>query len=129
MINIDYIMELFDWNNPEELQQKGLELAEDVKCISVFLQPGWPYGKNVWENCAKVLSKRSDEELKYYLIPLLEWLQDLNWPGAHCIFDRLLLFKNNSILKKSIQICLKRAKRTKDKEWRTTLNSILKKSF
>ena len=58
MSDIDYIMELIDWNNSIEKQTQGIELAKDVKCINAFLQPGSPYGKSVWENCAKILSKR-----------------------------------------------------------------------
>ena len=89
MINIDYIMELIDRNNSIEEQAMGIKLAQDVKCINVFLQPLSPYEKNVWDNCAKILSERTNEELAPYLIELMEWLQDMNWPGAFCILDRL----------------------------------------
>ena len=40
MINIDYIMELIDWNNSVEKQEQGIRMAQEVKCINVFLQPG-----------------------------------------------------------------------------------------
>ncbi len=40
MVNIDYIMDLLDWNNSMEKQEQGIALAKDVKCINVFLQPG-----------------------------------------------------------------------------------------
>ena len=43
MVNIDYIMELLDWNNSIEKQEQGVELAKEVKCINVFLQPGGHY--------------------------------------------------------------------------------------
>ena len=86
MVNIDYIMDLLDWNNSIEKQEQGIALAKDVKCINVFLQPGcYKYGKNVWDNCAKILSARSNEELSPYMIELMEWLQDMPWPGAFCI--------------------------------------------
>ena len=90
MVNIDAIMALLDWNNSTEQQERGIELAKDVKCINVFLQPNQrEYGKNVWDNCAKILSERSDAELSPYLVDLMRWLQDMNWPGAFCILERL----------------------------------------
>ena len=59
MVSIDYIMDLLDWNNSKEDQERGVKLAESVKCINVFLQPNsYRYGKNVWDNCAKILSAR-----------------------------------------------------------------------
>ena len=54
MVNIDAIMALLDWNNSAEQQERGIELAKNVKCINVFLQPNQrEYGKNVWDNCAE----------------------------------------------------------------------------
>ena len=36
MCNIDYIMDLLDWNNSIVDQTKGKELAREVKSINVF---------------------------------------------------------------------------------------------
>lgn len=55
MVDIDYVMELMDWNNSIENQKKGVALARNIKCLNAFLQPGAPYGKSVWENCAKAV--------------------------------------------------------------------------
>ena len=63
MVDIDYVMELMDWNNSIEDQKKGVELARNIKCLNAFLQPGAPCGKSVWENCAKVLTERTNKEL------------------------------------------------------------------
>lgn len=38
MVNIDYIMDLLDWNNSIEMQEQGVKLANDVICINVFLK-------------------------------------------------------------------------------------------
>ena len=92
MIDIDYIMTLLDWNESDENQCYGLELAKKVNCFNVFLQPcNKNINKNVWNNCAKILSDKSDEELSPYLPELFRWLKDLNWPGAICIYDRLII--------------------------------------
>ncbi|MGO5549106.1 DUF5071 domain-containing protein [Wansuia hejianensis] len=32
---------------------------------------------------------RSDKQLETYLDKILEWLQDINWPGAFWISERL----------------------------------------
>ena len=125
MNNIDYIMDLLDWNNSTEVQAKGIELAKKVKNINVFLQPcNRKHNKNVWENCAKVLSTKTDEELTPYLIELFEWLQDLNWPGAFCIMERLKKYGDNSSFSFSFDICIKCAKALKDDAWESNLYLI-----
>jgi hypothetical protein len=125
MINIDYIMDLLDWNNSIEKQEQGVELAKNVNCINVFLQPGGRYyGKNVWDNCAKILSARSNEELSPYLIELMEWLQDMNWPGAFCIFNRLKGMKNEQLFQYSYTICLKYARALDDDVWESNLRML-----
>lgn len=125
MVNIDYIMELLDWNNSIEKQEQGVELAKEVKCINVFLQPGGHYyGKNVWGNCAKILSARSNEELSPYLIELMEWLQDMNWPGAFCILNRLKEMVNEQLFQHSYTICLKCAKALDDEVWESNLKML-----
>lgn len=125
MVNIDYIMDLLDWNNSIKKQEKGIKLAKNVKCINVFLQPGGRYyGKNVWDNCAKILSARSNEELSPYLIELMEWLQDMNWPGAFCILDRLKGMVNEQLFQYSYKICLKYAQALSDEVWESNLRML-----
>ena len=98
MVDIDEIMEMLDWNQPEEIQKKGRELARQVRTLSVFLRPYYDgKSKSLWENCAIILSVRTDEELSHYLTSLFVWITDLNWPGALIIFERLKNFKTNSI--------------------------------
>lgn len=125
MVNIDYIMDLLDWNNSIEKQEQGIEMAKDVKCINVFLQPcSKNYNKNVWDNCAKILSARSNEELSPYMIELMEWLQDMNWPGAFCIFDRLKEMVNEQLFQYSYTICLKCARALDDETWESNLKML-----
>ena len=125
MVDIDYIMDLLDWNNSIEKQEQGVKLAKDVKCIHAFLQPDDPYyGKNVWDNCAKILSARSNEELSPYLIELMEWLQDMNWPGAFCIFNRLKGLVNEPLFQHSYTICLKYARALDDEVWESNLRML-----
>ena len=61
MYNIDEIIHMLDWNQPEEIQTKGRKLARDVKCFHVFIQPGYAkYNKNVWDNCALIIADKTD---------------------------------------------------------------------
>ena len=124
MIHIDYIMDLLDWNNSIEKQEQGIELAKGVKCINVFLQPRSHYGKNVWDNCAKILSAKSNEELSIYMIELMGWLQDMNWPGAYCILDRLKKMKNEQLFDYAYNISLKCARALEDEAWESNLKML-----
>lgn len=66
--SIEEILEKLDWNASLIQQEEGFALAEKQKDLWWFIQPNFPkYGKNVWDNCALIVSKRSDEELSPYL--------------------------------------------------------------
>ena len=127
MYNIDDIMDMLDWNQSKEEQEKGLKLAKNIKSINVFIQALDPkHNKNVWENCAKVLSERSDEELKPYIIPLLEWLQDMDWPGAFIIFERLKNYKDKNNFDWSYYEVMNRAVKLNDEIWKENLIELSK---
>ena len=104
MLDYDEIIEMLDWNNPPEVQEKGIELARQVKCLNVFLQPFLPNAsKSLWENCAIVLCEKTDIELRPYLYDLLWWISDLNVPGAELIFERLKKFEFSIVFQKKIE--------------------------
>lgn len=124
MVNIDYIMELLDCDNSKEEQLLGIKLARNIEIIEAFLQPGPPYGKRVWENCAEILSEKTDEELATCLTGLMEWLQDMNWPGSFCILDRLKKFEKNPAFYQAFDDCLKRAEVLGDDIWKENLQEI-----
>ena len=125
MIDIDYIMGLLDWNKSIADQAEGIKMAENIENINVFLQPcSKNYNKNVWDNCAKILSARPNEELFPYMIELMEWLRDMNWPGAFCIFDRLKGMVNEPLFESSYTICLKYAQALEDEVWENNLRML-----
>ena len=86
-MEIDQIFEMLSWDNDKETQLRGIEEAKQIKHLSVFLQP--IESKLIWENCARVLISKNDKELQLYLVSMFKWLQDMNWPGADYIYDRL----------------------------------------
>ena len=45
MLDIDYIMDLLQWDRSSEEQERGIELAKRIRYINVFLQPGFPQAK------------------------------------------------------------------------------------
>ncbi len=88
MANIDQVFRMLSWDSDEETQLEGIREAKKIECLSVLFQP--IESKSVWENCAKVLASKSDDELKLYIFRMFQWLQDMNWPGAEIIYRRLL---------------------------------------
>lgn len=120
------VLELIDWKNTYANQQRGILEAKKIKNILPFFQPNISnYSKNVWENCAIIVCDRSDEELEAYLPLMLEWIQDLNWPGSILILDRINKFKYSmirSILKNTIKYALSKH----DFIWMENLCDLLK---
>lgn len=126
MCNIDEIMDMLDWNNSIEVQQKGLFLAKDIKSINVFILPMHPEcNKNVWENCAKILADKTDTMLNPYLTELLRWLEDLNWPGALIVMERLKLFVETELLGFSLRESVKIANAINHDMWLKNLSELL----
>lgn len=125
-VGVDELFDMLSWDSDEETQRKGIELALDVKCCSVFLQPrGLKHSKDVWENCAKILAAYPDETLKYCLKELLEWLGDMNWPGAEIVLQRLIKFQDLRFLSIFIVHCVKEALVCDDQAWLGNMAALL----
>ena len=82
--------------------------------------------KSVWEPCAEIISLKSNDELQPFLYLLFEWLQDMNWPGAEIIFERLTNFPFSE-LEKIYQFSRLRAQRANDEFWLATLDDLEKR--
>ena len=108
MKNIEEILQLLSWSNSAEDQERGRDMAQNIEDISELIQPDVG-GKSAWDNCAKVLCKKTDEQLEPYLCGLLEWIQDINWPGAMLILGRLKHFSGIK-LKEPVENAVKKAK-------------------
>ena len=121
-VHIDSIMEMLDWENPLAVQEEGIRLAERVENFNVFIQPcNKRFHKNVWDNCAKIISSKTDEELLPYLSKLFMWLQDLNWPRALTICERLLKYKDHATFDMAFDSCMKCARAMNDSAWEENL--------
>lgn len=130
--SIDDIYDLFIWDiqlSAEENEakvQKGMDAAKQIRNLFPFMQPTIiPPGKSksVWEPCAKVVAMRSDEDLLPFMFMLLEWLQDLNWPGAQIIYNRIRQMPYSSI-EFAFQCTRTKAEQTKDAGWLAVLDDL-----
>ena len=125
-MDINYILDMLDWNNSAEIQAEGRRLAEHINCLSVFMQPmGERYNKNIWENCALILSGKKDALLEPYLPELLDWIRDLNWPGAMIILERLKSFQNYEWLSCTMKEKITVAQTLDAEEWLCNLSELL----
>lgn len=131
-MTLDEIYESFIWEasyTVEEYESKisvGINEAKNYKYLYPFIQPVIPEkSKSIWEPCAKVIALKSDEELKPYLCLLFEWLQDLNWPGAYIIFDRLLKMPL-TLLEDELNDCKCQAEKNNDELWLMALEDFSK---
>lgn len=95
MSDIQKIYEMLNWENADEIRAKGFRLAKKIEDLSLLILP--PAAPSVWECCAQVLFEKPDIVLEPYLNSLLDWLQDLNWPGALIILDRLKAFSGEKL--------------------------------
>ena len=122
-VDIDTLFEMMDEGQPVEVQEEALREARKIKSLSVFMQPieyGWS-----WENCAKVICEKTDEELNSYKYEMLEWLQDLNWPGAFLIMERLEKM-DPQLLVYDVIYKVKQALLLKDNEWLGWMSYLIK---
>jgi hypothetical protein len=107
---INVLIEKLSWNMPEDVQNKAIDLLKNIddEKIGMLVQP---IGKPCWENAAIVLKKIGYPRIKQVIPKLLEWLQDMNWPGACIILDLLqtidkkvlVLFIEDALIKANIQ--------------------------
>ena len=125
-VELSRAFDLIKWDRTQEEQEKGIKMANKIEIIEEFILPVYPmYNKNVWGNCAKILSNKTDAELTPYLDKILEWLQDLNWPGTYVIIERLSHFESSLLLKPYIS-AINKAKITDEQEWYKHLTVLIK---
>jgi hypothetical protein len=123
-----------DWNNKEKQNRaiKALSNRKDYD-LKVLISPlqvelydtNEIWWKDVAEGCAIVISIKSDGEIISLLPDLLVWLQDLNWPGATIILDRLKKILYSKI-EAYVNQAITKAKIDNDDQWVEWLNLLRK---
>lgn len=128
-ITNEEITKMLSCNNTADEQQRGIELAAQINYLGCFFQPDIDgQSKSLWENCALILSGKTDEELTPWLLECYVWLQDMNWPGAAVIAERLSAYKDTEKLASEGEKALKIAQITNDSEWAYNIRHIGHKS-
>ena len=94
VVDIDQIFDLLSWKQSESIQAEGVALARTIKNLQSFILPiSFEHGKDIWDNCAVILSEKEDGLLFPYIDRLMDWFRDPNWPGSETIWNRLLQFQ------------------------------------
>lgn len=97
----------------EIIQNEAIEKLSNLPIdkLEILLQP---QGKNVWENAAividHIISNTTNFNDEKIIFGLLEWLQDLNWPGAFIVTNILKKVDIHALIKcleKAIDIAVK----------------------
>ncbi len=125
-ISNEEILKMLSCKNTIEIQEKGIRLASEIKWLGHLFQPTiGGESKSLWENCALVLSKKTDERLNPWLIDCFIWLQDMNWPGAEIIADRLKIMRDTENYEYNKEKAIKIAEITNDEEWIENIRQYL----
>lgn len=85
-----------DWAASNRAIQEGIRIVnEDPLEIRWFLQMG---AKPMWSDEAKIVCGASDDVLERYIVDLLDWALDPNWPGAwEVLFERVAKIPSGKI--------------------------------
>ncbi|WP_238653135.1 DUF5071 domain-containing protein [Paenibacillus piscarius] len=84
MEDIQALIQKLDWDTPAAEQAEAIQTLQDIRDeeLHLLLQP---LGKEYWDGAAEVIVKLGYPRVKPILPGLLEWVQDMNWPGARRI--------------------------------------------
>ena len=97
-MDIKEIYKMLHWHSSFGDQLRGIKLAREIDDLSLLVLPCVDgESKSLWDNCARALFELSDDRLEKQLPGLLEWILDLNWPGALIILDRLMIFSGEKL--------------------------------
>lgn len=116
------ILKDLSWNSTADQIKSGFIAALQETDHQYLLQPTDHFDS--WENASILFLILGDEEIKPYLADLLNWLQDLNWPGAQRILDRLQRI-SSELLAKPLELAAKSAAESKDETWLSNISILI----
>lgn len=125
MDEIGKLLNNISWNCSQSLQDSAInELSTiDDDIILKLIQPG---DKSHWENAAKIFVKIGYPRIIIAVPGLLEWIKDMNWPGANIIMEVLGGIEEN-VLVPYIEDALIKAKNENDTVWIAWIKELLNK--
>ena len=115
------LLKMMDDDQDQETQNQAVDLAKKDENIEFWIQPdGYKYS---WDNCARVIIEKKDKELAPYMSLLLKWLQDLNWPGALLVLERLKHVEPKFIIR-DLEKTINEATQNNDLSWIEFLSEL-----
>ena len=123
MLNVDEAFMMLDWHRQEAEQAEGRSrlASSDIEDITFLVMPS--AGKNFWENSAKALTMMGRPRIDPVLPKLMEWLRDMNWPGAGIVLEFLNSQQHHSI-QKFLGDAKNQAESEQDDEWLSNLSLV-----
>lgn len=112
------INELEKGNSAEVVAKMILNSIDEYSIVELILPDG---RKELYESCAKVISCLPVDTVSKYSSELLEWFQDLNWPGVNTVYEALKRLPAEKI-KSALSEALQHARDTGDEEWIYNMN-------
>jgi len=122
---IEELMDSLSWEYDDAVQGEAVELlvaSGDRLDLSLLLQRG---SKSRWQNEARVLVGLGYPRFREVIPSMLEWLQDLNWPGASEIFEALSSVPKSE-LARHVSVAALRALAERDAEWLDGLRELVR---
>lgn len=121
---VNILINDLDWNLSEKKIENAINklVKMDDDKLHLLLQPR--YEKRYWHNAAIVIKRIGYPRIKIIIPGLLEWLQDMNWPGATTVVE-ILSEIDKDILIHYLEAVLIEAKTTNDTLWITWIKEEL----
>lgn len=92
MDNIEFLIRDLDWNKSEHVTnnaiQELLKVSEE-EAILLAKQSNSLCCKSCWHNAAVILKEIGYPRNRLALPYLIDWFQDINWPGVQTIIELL----------------------------------------
>ena len=96
-----YRAALEDLEITDEMVENGIvAIRQNPTEIEFILKT--PLRKDAWYQEAKIIIAQDDSVIRRYIIQLLDWLVDINWPGADMIYDRIARMPLTEDIEKAI---------------------------
>ncbi|CTQ62089.1 DUF5071 domain-containing protein [Roseibium album] len=112
-----------DWKQPKEVQASAKEsirrkIGDDLSPLMIQ-----NLRKTQWENAAEILEGLEPSKVVQFVPDLLEWLKDMNWPGADRVKKICLNFEKHELLP-DIDAKISKAREDTDEDWVEALLSL-----
>ncbi len=123
LYDLEKLISDLNWKNSIELQKMAIEnlmKIEDMQVIHLIK----PIAKSHWQNAALVIKKIGYPRNRQAIPGLIEWIQDMNWPGAEIAFE-ILLSIDVSILLPHIEIAIQKAINENDEIWIMAIRELI----